>query len=76
MGPRCPKCGAVYEWTEGEITEEVMSPKVYFCTDINCRHMWVLDADQIKDIQKSCGGYLESTAPRWDDGLNETQTDE
>ena len=71
MGPKCPVCGAIYEWTEGEITEEVHCPKVYFCPNAECRAMFVLSADEIKAVQASCGGWLNSTAPRWDEGLND-----
>jgi hypothetical protein len=76
VGPKCPLCGAIYEWTEAEVIEDVMSPKVYFCPVAECRHMWVLAPDEIKEIQQACGGMLDRPTPRWDDGLYDDKPQE
>jgi hypothetical protein len=69
VGPACPCCGAIYEWTEGEIDEDVMFPKIYFCQ--KCRHMFVLSAEEITKIQVQCKPALEHLEPKWDDGLHD-----
>lgn len=50
MGPPCPHCGAIYEWTCGEIEELVTCPKIYFCGE--CRGMFILDAEEVTALQE------------------------
>lgn len=50
MGPKCPHCYALYEWTESEITEDVYSPKVYFCQ--GCMQLFTLTSEEITDLQE------------------------
>lgn len=60
MGPQCPHCGAVYEWTCGELEEQVTSPKVYFCQE--CREMFILGPDEIVALQDRFRPALEESA--------------
>lgn len=57
MGPQCPHCGAVYEWTCGELEEQVTAPKVYFCQD--CRGLFILTPDEIEVLQERFRPALE-----------------
>lgn len=57
MGPECPHCHAIYEWTCTEISEQVHSPRIYFCQD--CRGMFILDPEEIAAIQERCRPTLE-----------------
>lgn len=50
MGPQCPHCGAVYEWTCGELEEQVTAPRIYFCQA--CRGMFVLAPDEVEALQR------------------------
>lgn len=49
MGPQCPHCEAVYEWTVGELQEVVCGPKIYFCAE--CRGMFILTPEEIEALQ-------------------------
>lgn len=60
MGPQCPHCGAIYEWTCGELEEQVTSPKVYFCQE--CREMFILGPDEIVALQDRFRPALEESA--------------
>lgn len=60
MGPQCPHCGAIYEWTCGELEEQVTSPKVYFCQE--CREMFILGPDEIGALQDRFRPALEESA--------------
>lgn len=57
MGPQCPHCGAVYEWTCGELEEQVTAPKVYFCQD--CRGLFILTPEEIEVLQERFRPALE-----------------
>lgn len=57
MGPQCPHCGAVYEWTCGELEEQVTAPKVYFCQD--CRGLFILTPDEVEALQDRFRPALE-----------------
>lgn len=57
MGPQCPHCGAVYEWTCGELEEQVTAPKVYFCQD--CRGLFILTPDEVEALQERFRPALE-----------------
>jgi predicted nucleic acid-binding Zn-ribbon protein len=57
MGPQCPHCGAVYEWTCGELEEQVTAPKVYFCQD--CRGLFILAPEEIEALQERFRPALE-----------------
>lgn len=56
MGPKCPHCLAIYEWTEAEIQEPVFCPKVYFCS--YCFQMFILDGEEITRLQEDCRRQL------------------
>ena len=60
MGPQCPHCGAIYEWTCGELEEQVTSPKVYFCQE--GREMFILGPDEIVALQDRVRPALEESA--------------
>jgi predicted nucleic acid-binding Zn-ribbon protein len=60
MGPQCPSCGAIYEWTCGELEEQITSPKVYFCQE--CREMFILGPDEIMALQDRFRPALEESA--------------
>lgn len=57
MGPQCPHCGAVYEWTCGELEEQVTAPKVYFCQD--CRGLFILTPEEVEALQERFRPALE-----------------
>lgn len=57
MGPTCPSCGVIYEWTENELREHVMSPRVFFCH--GCRAMFTLSADEVTEVQMHFRVILE-----------------
>jgi predicted nucleic acid-binding Zn-ribbon protein len=57
MGPQCPHCGAIYEWTCGELEEQVTAPKVYFCQD--CRGLFILSPDEVEALQERFRPALE-----------------
>lgn len=57
MGPKCPHCGALYEWCCSELEEHVTCPRVYFCTE--CRGMFVMDADEITALQEKLRPAVE-----------------
>lgn len=50
MGPTCPHCQVIQEWTEAEITETVYSPRTYMCT--SCYGVWTLDVDEVTAVQQ------------------------
>jgi hypothetical protein len=60
MGPTCPHCGAIYEWTCGELEEHVTAPKVYFCQE--CRGLFVLSSEEIEDLQARFRPALEEAS--------------
>lgn len=68
MGPECPHCQVFYEWTEGEILEEVYTPKTYFCQ--YCHELFTLTAEQVTVVQLR---YREAVAEpiAWDEGLHD-----
>lgn len=57
MGPQCPHCSAVYEWTCGELEEQVTAPKVYFCQE--CRGLFILSPDEVEALQERFRPALE-----------------
>ena len=62
MGPQCPHCGAIYEWTCGELEEQVTAPKVYFCQE--CRGLFILAPEEVEALQERFRPALEeATAP-------------
>lgn len=62
MGPQCPHCGAIYEWTCGELEEQVTAPKVYFCQD--CRGLFILTPEEVEALQERFRPALEeATSP-------------
>ncbi len=60
MGPQCPHCGAIYEWTCGELEEQITAPKVYFCQE--CREMFILGPEEIMALQDRFRPALEESA--------------
>lgn len=60
MGPQCPHCGAIYEWTCGELEEQVTAPKVYFCQE--CRELFILAPDEVGALQDRFRPVLEESA--------------
>jgi hypothetical protein len=60
MGPTCPHCGAIYEWTCGELEEHVTAPKVYFCQE--CRGLFVLSSEEIEELQERFRPALEEAS--------------
>jgi hypothetical protein len=65
MGPSCPECQAIYEWTAGELEELVTGPKVYFCGE--CRALFVLSPEEATSLQER----LRPPAPLDLDALEE-----
>lgn len=59
MGPQCPHCGAIYEWTCGELEEQVTAPKVYFCQE--CRELFILAPDDVIALQERFRPALEES---------------
>lgn len=59
MGPQCPHCGAIYEWTCGELEEQVTAPKVYFCQE--CRELFILAPEEIAALQERFRPALEES---------------
>lgn len=57
MGPQCPHCSAVYEWTCGELEEQVTAPKIYFCQE--CRGLFILAPEEIEALQERFRPALE-----------------
>lgn len=49
MGPRCPHCKSVHEWTRGEIEEFITAPKVYFCAE--CHELFVVSIEELEELQ-------------------------
>ena len=60
MGPECPHCKAIYEWTVGEIEEVVYCPKTYICS--SCYGMFILSPEEIVEIQARAGKWMDD----WD----------
>lgn len=60
MGPQCPHCGAIYEWTCGELEEQVTAPKVYFCQE--CRGLFILTPEEVEALQERFRPALEEAA--------------
>lgn len=58
MGPQCPHCSAVYEWCCGEIKEQVICPKIYFCTE--CRGMFVMTPEEVAEVQERLRPCLDN----------------
>lgn len=52
MGPKCPKCGTIYEWTCGELQEVAYCPRTYFCQNESCREIYVLTVEEITALQE------------------------
>jgi hypothetical protein len=59
MGPQCPHCGAIYEWTCGELEEQITAPKVYFCQE--CRELFILAPDDVIALQERFRPALEES---------------
>lgn len=57
MGPHCPECGSLYEWTCGELEEHVHAPKIYFCSD--CRAMFILPPEEVRALQEQLRPMLQ-----------------
>lgn len=54
MGPRCPVCGTMQEWTPYEMTEVVYAPQTYFCINMECLEMFTLSIEQVECLQAQC----------------------
>lgn len=52
MGPKCPKCGTTQEFCVTEIYEEVYSPRIFFCINLECRNMFMIDSDNMRNLQE------------------------
>lgn len=51
MGPECPECGAIHEWTLSEVHEkQVLCPRYYTCP--KCYALFSLDPDEIRALQR------------------------
>jgi hypothetical protein len=59
VGPKCPKCGTIYEWTCGELQEVAYCPKTYFCQNESCREIYVLTAEEITNLQEQLRPQLQ-----------------
>lgn len=73
MGPQCPHCGAVYEWTCGELEEQVTAPKVYFCQE--CRGLFILAPDEVEALQDRFRPALEEATSSDDPDLGDVDLD-
>jgi len=58
MGPFCPKCGYRVEWTEGEITEKIFTPKVYICSE--CYEIYTVSVEALECLQLQANKFLTS----------------
>src|SRR5690606_6923055 len=74
MGPQCPHCGAVYEWTCGELEEQVTAPKVYFCQD--CRGLFILTPEEVEALQERFRPALEEANAPEDADMGDVELDE
>lgn len=69
MGPECKHCGAIYEWTEGEINEQFFAPQVYFCSE--CYELSVFTVSELKRAQRQANEYFS----QFDNCRTETEED-
>ena len=70
MGPKCPHCKQMVEWTGWEINEVVYAPKTYCCA--SCSKFFTVAIDVIEEIQKSAREFYfgDGEAP-----IKETEAD-
>ncbi len=71
MGPECPFCHKIYEWTVGELTEVVYSPRTYFCA--KCYGIFTVDAETLAELQVK---YAPNVQERWEDENREDEEED
>lgn len=69
MGPTCPFCGALYEWTCGEFSEVYYFPRTYICASVECLQPFTLDVEELEEVKEKFGGGFgddpEETEDDW-----------
>jgi len=71
MGPRCPFCSLMVEFTEWEMNEIIYAPKFYCCS--SCLSFFCVEIDKLEAIQIAYKEYCsgEGSSPP----IKETEED-